>query len=118
MPSRRGELGAWGEEQASAFLQRQGLVVLDRNYHTTTGEIDIVARQGSDYYFVEVKTRRAGPFAFDTSVTPTKIRKLNKTIRAYLYRHSLGDVGVILASLLVVVDPLGRRVRFRLAVIC
>jgi putative endonuclease len=53
-------LGAVGEELASQHLTRQGFRILDRNYRTRWGELDIVAFDGVALVFCEVKSRRAG----------------------------------------------------------
>lgn len=114
---RKKTVGAWGEEQAARFLERQGFEVVERNFHATVGEIDIVARKGDDFYFVEVKTRRAGPLGFDTAVTTAKKHKLQKTIARYCVYRGVRDVGLIPASLMVVVDRDKQTVSFRLAVL-
>jgi putative endonuclease len=54
------ELGRTGEELAAAHLARLGYEIVERNYRTRWGELDIVARAGSVLAFCEVKTRRAG----------------------------------------------------------
>lgn len=110
-------LGDWGESQASSFLERHGFYIVERNYHTPAGEIDIVARKSDDYYFIEVKTRQAGAMAFDVAVTSDKKHKLRKTVRAYCYRRRVTNVGIILASLMVIVDRVSKIVSFRLAVL-
>jgi putative endonuclease len=56
----RHALGRQGEDLAVAHLERLGLVVLDRNYRTRFGELDVIADDGRALVFVEVKTRRAG----------------------------------------------------------
>jgi len=118
MEKRRNTLfGAWGENQAAGFLRRQGFVVVDQNYYTPAGEIDIVATKGADHYFIEVKTRQSGDMSFDLAVTTSKRHKLLKTVRAYCYRHALVDRGIVLASLMVIVEREQRAVRFRLAVL-
>ena len=109
--------GAWGEGQACLFLERQGFCVLSRNFHTTSGEIDIVAEKGGDYYFIEVKTRRAGDMATDLAVTSTKLRRFRKAVLTYCYRHTIAEGSFIIASLMVVVDPTTKQVSFRLAAI-
>lgn len=108
--------GDWGEAQAVAFLERNGFVVVGRNFHTTVGEIDIIATKGGDYYFIEVKTRAAGDMAYDTAVTMSKKRKLLKTIARYTYQHGIVG-GSVPASLMVVYDKAKRTVQFRLAVL-
>ena len=42
---------------ACGFLAKHGYQIIDRNYHCQGGEVDIVAKKGDEYYFVEVKTR-------------------------------------------------------------
>lgn len=111
------EFGKWGEDQACRFLVRQGFEIVERNYHATVGEIDIVARKGDDFYFVEVKSRKAGPMEYDVAVTKDKNYKMKKTIAQYCSRRNLRDVGLIPVSLMVVADPKTKKVSFRLAVI-
>ena len=53
-------LGRRGEDLAAQHLERLGLVILDRNYRTRFGELDLVADDGKALVFAEVKTRRAG----------------------------------------------------------
>jgi len=56
----RHRLGVRGEELAARHLERRGLRILDRNYRTRFGELDLVAFDGRRLVFCEVKTRRAG----------------------------------------------------------
>jgi putative endonuclease len=56
----RKRLGAEGEELAARHLRRRGFEIVDRNYRTRWGELDIVAFDGRVLAFCEVKTRRAG----------------------------------------------------------
>ena len=59
-------IGKWGEKYAASFLEQNGYSIIDRNYHTPYGEIDIIAAeqdQGETYLvFVEVKTRTSDRF--------------------------------------------------------
>ena len=59
----RQRLGAFAERVAAHRLEAAGLAVLARNARTPSGEIDIVARDGADVAFVEVRARRASPGA-------------------------------------------------------
>jgi putative endonuclease len=56
----RHHLGAAGERLAAQHLERRGFRILERNYRTRWGELDIVAFDGRVLAFCEVKTRRAG----------------------------------------------------------
>ncbi len=85
--------GARGERLAARHLRRAGLRVVARNYRTTEGEVDLIAREGRDtLVFVEVKTRRAGEPA--EAVTPEKQQRLTLAALHFLRRHGLLGVGV------------------------
>jgi putative endonuclease len=56
----RHRLGAAGERLAAEHLERRGFRILERNYRTRWGELDIIAFDGRTLAFCEVKTRRAG----------------------------------------------------------
>jgi putative endonuclease len=115
---KRRVLGAWGEEQACQFLVRQGFSVVERNFHAPMGELDIIARKGDDWYFIEVKTRQRGALANDLAITQSKRHKLEKTVRHYCFKRSLTEGSFILAGLVVEVDKPTKNVAFRLAVFC
>lgn len=53
-------LGPAGEQLAAEHLARLGYEIVERNYSTRWGELDIVARLGGTLAFCEVKSRRAG----------------------------------------------------------
>jgi putative endonuclease len=57
---RRHTLGAAGEQLAAEHLERRGFAILERNFRTRWGELDLVAYNGRVLAFCEVKTRRAG----------------------------------------------------------
>jgi putative endonuclease len=90
MSNERQALGEWGEEQAVAYLRKQGMKILHRNFRTPVGEIDIVARQRQQLVFVEVKTRRGTLFGTpQEAVGRRKQRQIIRTAQWYL----LGDQG-------------------------
>jgi putative endonuclease len=73
-------LGRRGEEIAAQHLEARGLTVVERNWRCSQGEIDIVARDGDETVFVEVKTR-AGvgyghPFEAITALKLARLRRL------------------------------------------
>ena len=77
MTASRNRLGAWGESVAAVRLQSKGFEIVERNWRIKQGEIDIVARQGDDYIFVEVKTRRGrGMGSPEEALTQKKSGKL------------------------------------------
>ncbi len=79
------DIGRQGEEYTCAYLQKQGINVLARNYHCRGGEVDIIAREGDTVVFVEVKTRGGGGFGSGAeAVTPAKIKKIIHAAQNYI----------------------------------
>ncbi len=73
---------------ASEYLQRNGLVILDKNFYTPTGEIDIVAKDEDYIVFVEVKYRKTLNYGNPLeSIGKSKISKIVKASRYYLYKN-------------------------------
>jgi putative endonuclease len=56
---RSAALGRYGEDVAVAYLQAQGMVIIDRNWRCEVGEIDIVAREGSTLVICERAAARS-----------------------------------------------------------
>lgn len=76
------------ERLASAFLERQGLTILERNYRCRFGEIDLVAASGATLVFVEVRARASEAFGGAAgSITAAKRRRLVAAARHYLARQ-------------------------------
>lgn len=80
--------GRQAESRARDFLRQKGFRILEQNYRCRCGEIDIVAEQGDELVFVEV--RSLGPRARhlpEETINPEKQRKLSRTALAYLQQH-------------------------------
>lgn len=61
------------------------MTIVERNFRTPGGEIDIVARKGDVLVFVEVRSREAPDFGTpEESVTPAKRRRVVGAARQYL----------------------------------
>lgn len=88
MSSSRKALGDLGEAIARRYLTERGYSILETNFRSPHGEIDIVAREGDYLVFVEVKSRRSRSFGEPTeSITPAKKQKLIETAQAYMQAH-------------------------------
>lgn len=82
---RRKALGRLSEDLACRYLEGEGFEIIERNWRTRDGEIDIVARYGDLVAFVEVKARRGTRFGEpEESVTPSKIRRIRRVAAEYL----------------------------------
>jgi putative endonuclease len=88
----RSELGRGGERAAARLLRRRGYKVLARNYRCRHGEIDIVAFEGGEIVFVEVKTRLTDEKGSALeAVTASKQRKLARVAEQFLAERGLED---------------------------
>ena len=76
------------EDRARRYLQRRGLRLIEKNFHSRFGEIDLIMADGDALCFIEVKYRESlshGGAAM--TIPPSKQRKLIKTALFYLCRH-------------------------------
>ncbi|MGI9191351.1 MAG: YraN family protein [Chitinophagaceae bacterium] len=78
-------LGNWGENKAADFLIELGFLILERNWRYKHREIDIIARDGEDLVFIEVKTRHPGQFGFpEESITRKQRKAIMSAAMVYL----------------------------------
>ncbi len=77
--------GDWGEELAASYLKEHGFTILERQFRSRFGEIDIIAYKENTFHFVEVKTRSnrqfGGPFE---AINHNKMNHIMKTAQYYL----------------------------------
>jgi putative endonuclease len=111
----RQRLGRLGEQLAAEHLVRRGYQIVERNYRTRWGELDIVAYDGNTLAFCEVKTRRLrgddpGPLEAVRGIKRSRIRKMagrwliERTDRPYANELRFDAIGITL-------DPSGKLVR-------
>ena len=83
------ELGLWGEEVAADYLQRHGYTIMERDWRSGHRDVDIIAQDGDDVVFVEVKTRRNRVYTDpEIAVGYQKIRNLQQAANHYVkYRR-------------------------------
>ena len=86
------ETGGRYERMAAEFLQREGFLIVGRNYRCKSGEIDLIARDGRFLVFVEVKYRareRAG-YALE-AIDKRKAAQVRRVAAFYLYEKRLPE---------------------------
>lgn len=77
--------GKIGEDAVCKFLKERGKTILERNFHSRFGEIDIIFKDGEVTVFVEVKTRKSTAYGTPAEfVTENKMKKIIKTAMIYL----------------------------------
>ena len=85
-------IGDHGEDLAVKYLLAQGCRILDRNFRSKNGEIDIIAEDGAIIVFIEVKTRHGGGFGTPgEAVTLKKQQKIIRTAQFYLNGKKKAD---------------------------
>ncbi|MDP2644638.1 MAG: YraN family protein [Desulfobacterales bacterium] len=78
-------LGKKGESLAATHLQKNGYTILEQNYRSKHGEIDIIAQDKDSLVFIEVKARRSGQFGSPKmAITLKKQRKISMVALYYL----------------------------------
>jgi len=81
----RQQYGVQSESLAARLLKQRGYTILETNYRTPLGEIDIIARDRGTIVFVEVKARRCLGFGGPKwAVTTKKQRKISMVALYYL----------------------------------
>jgi putative endonuclease len=86
--AKKDETGRHGEVLAARWLADQGLTVVELNWRCREGEIDVVALDGDEVVFVEVKTRRGIGWGHPLeAVTPVKLARLRRLAGAWLEAH-------------------------------
>jgi putative endonuclease len=93
--------GDVAESRAVSFLEDLGYLVVDRNFYSRFGEIDIITTKGEVLHFVEVKSGEEYEDAI-INITPSKLQKIIKTANVYMKKNNL-DVAFVIDA--VVVTP-------------
>ncbi len=121
MDSKHLKIGEIGERIAERHLERKGFQLLDRNFRTRVGEIDLIMEHEKVIHFVEVKTVSRetfymkqgrsvphGTYRPEEKVHASKLRKILKSAEIWLLKNKYkGDWEVDVAS--VKVDPESRK---------
>jgi putative endonuclease len=98
-------LGRYGEDLAVEYLERSGLVIIERNWRCDLGELDIIARDGPQLVVCEVKTRRSVRFGTPLeAVSDRKIRRMRRLVVRWLDERSL-HVPAIRFDVIGIVQP-------------
>ena len=85
---KRKETGNLGEKLARDFLKKKGYLILQTNYRSPYGEIDIIARHNDYLVFVEVRTKKSAEFGIpEESITTAKKHRLVAASTYYQQTH-------------------------------
>ncbi|MBI1821598.1 MAG: YraN family protein [Nitrospirae bacterium] len=84
------EYGQEAENHAAQFLARRGYAILEKNYKTRFGEIDLIAKDQEYLVFVEIKARKNDHFGgARAAITPTKRKKIIQMAKFYIFSKKI-----------------------------
>ena len=90
--------GNIAEQKAVIFLSENGFKIIEQNFYSRFGEIDIIASKNNTLHFIEVKSGADYELAVQ-NITPAKIRKIIRTsdvyIKKYHYQNDFQYDGII-----------------------
>ena len=97
------DIGKKGEEEAVSYLKSKNYKILEQNFHTRWGEVDIIASKDNKLSFIEVKTRLSDKFGKPyESFTFSKKNRLRRPVQYFLlkkdyknYRLSLDVISIL-----------------------
>ncbi|QYJ86393.1 YraN family protein [Shewanella mesophila] len=82
--------GQQAEDNALAYLEQQGLKLVERNVRYPFGEIDLIMMQGQKWIFIEVKYRQSKQFGGAIqAISRGKIDRLRRAASHYMQRHNI-----------------------------
>ncbi|MBT9174610.1 MAG: hypothetical protein DDT22_00270 [candidate division WS2 bacterium] len=88
-------LGKWGEDYTCNKLISTGYKLIERNYRTPFGEIDLIFQKGAYFYFIEVKTQNSPFFGLPREkVNRKKIIHLSKSVIYFMGRFNSKDANI------------------------
>jgi putative endonuclease len=92
LTQKRLQFGREGESAALTFIKKKGYRILEKNFRSKVGEIDIIAEQDGVIVFIEVKARTNHEFGHPlNALTPAKQRKIIQTAQSFLARKRLSE---------------------------
>lgn len=84
------EIGKNGEELAEVYLKMKGYKIVEKNFRSSRGEIDIIATENKKIVFIEIKTRNNTNYGLPSeSVTTKKLEHIYKCAEYYLFCKKL-----------------------------
>lgn len=95
MTKNKRQFGNVGEEISCNYLEKKGYKIIERNFNSRQGEIDIIAKDGEEYVFIEVKTRSSILYGTPReAVNDFKQKHIYNCTKYYLHIHRLDNAFV------------------------
>ena len=91
--NKKQNLGKYGEDIAVKYLKNRHYIILERNFRSKQGEIDIIAKDNNELIFIEVKTRRNLKYGTPAeAVDNKKIQHIYNTANLYLKLKNVRNI--------------------------
>ncbi|WP_100656655.1 YraN family protein [Alteromonas flava] len=98
-------IGDNAESRALAYLLKQGLAFVTRNYRCKCGEIDLIFREQATWVFVEVKFRSAHKYGYPVEqLSAMKLRRVVNAVRVFLMDNHLNEYDTAIRIDLIALD--------------
>jgi putative endonuclease len=99
-------LGRRGEALAAVYLAEHGFEIVERNWRCARGEIDLVAREGDETVFVEVKTRSSLDYGHPLeAITIVKLARLRRLAATWCAEHEPRATRIRIDAVAIVAPP-------------
>lgn len=100
------ELARWGEDLAQKYLSERGIQIIEKNFRTQYGEIDIIGFENDDLVFFEVKTRSSIKFGYpEEAVNSKKIEKIETVANEFLDTLTTSDLNWRIDAIAIIRNP-------------
>lgn len=97
------EVGSVKEEAAAEYLKKQGYTIIEQNYYTPKGEIDLIAKEGEYLVFLEVKYRKTIIYGYpEEAIDQRKRNKIKNACRYYIIKNSIPQYTAIRFDVIVI----------------
>jgi len=107
-------LARWGEETAHNYLVERGIRIVEKNYRTQSGEIDLIGFENNDLIFFEVKTRSSINFGYpEEAVNSKKIEKIEMVANDYLDNLSSNNLNWRIDTIAIIRNPYNRKYQIK-----
>lgn len=106
-------IGDKHEQLACQFLEGQGLTILQQNFHSRGGELDIIAQDANTLVFVEVKYRKKKDYGGAISaVSNSKQEKIRRTAQYFMQQAALNEYNTACRFDVIAIEGFGDKAEF------
>lgn len=103
----KNKLGVFGENLAADYLEKEGYKILERNFHCSFGEIDIICEKRKNIFFVEVKTRRSISYGMPSEAVDWNKKEHIRNVAAfYMQTHQIENRSIEFQVMEIVINQI------------